>query len=236
MKMTKSITFITHLFNSTSRIIKSTLLIISFSFSILSVSAGDQLIYNSKLETPISEILISAVGNNLVLSWQVDKSAFNYYEVERSYDGKSYTTIGLVLDAPENSNTCLFKDKKSGSSTGLTTWYRIKGIEKQGSVLYSASSSYKESIAAEKEVLNKAFAPNPFINAVSIKYLSKLAGFAEIILQNTAGETLLSKQSVLSKGYNNIQLPGLSKLVAGTYVARLIINGTVVVNQKVVKE
>ena len=59
----------------------------------------------------INELLISNSGQNLILSWQADRSSFDYYEIEKSLDGKTFKTIGLVLDAPENSNLCLFKDK-----------------------------------------------------------------------------------------------------------------------------
>ena len=185
-------------------------------------------------DNPISSILIAATGHSLLLSWQVDKTIFNYYEVEKSVDGKNFSTIGLVLDAPENSNTCLFKDKKPVTPAVKMTWYRIKGIQKDGSILYSASSIYHE--AEPVEIINNAFSPNPFTTVGSIKYFSNQVGFAEVKLQNIAGETLLSKQSVVSKGYNNIQVSGLDKLAAGVYVARLTINGNVMVNQKVVKD
>lgn len=212
------------------------LLIILFSFSVLTTSAGNTRQLISRVnESPISEIFISTSGHNLILSWQVEKTAFNYYEVEKSFDGKNFSTIGLVLDAPENSNTCMFKDKKSTTPEGKMAWYRIKGIQKNGVILYSPSSSYRENEKTEIATTN-FFSPNPFTNMGSIKYFSNQVDFAEIKLQNTAGETLLSKQSIVSKGYNNIQLNGLSKLAAGVYVARLIINGTVIVNQKVVKD
>ena len=234
MKMTINTTSVKQLqFPQISRFCNFLLFTILFSFSVLATRAGNtaQLVN----ESPISEIFISAAGNNLILSWQVDKTAFNYYEVEKSFDGKNFSTIGLVLDAPENSNTCLFKDKKTATPEGKMAWYRIKGIQKNGTILYSSSSSYRETEATAIET-NTIFSPNPFTNTGSIKYLSNQVGFAEIKLQNAAGETLLSKQSVVGKGYNNIQLSGLSNLAAGVYVARLIINGTVMVNQKVVKD
>ena len=220
-----------------SRFLKSCInfIFISLSlFSFVNTNGGNSgNILNRVNETLISSILISPSGHNLILSWQVDKSAFNYFEVEKSNDGKIFSTIGLVLDAPENSNTCLFKAKRSTQEN--MTWYRIKGILKDGAVLYSPSSSFQENEIFTPIVLH-AFSPNPFLTTGDIKYFSNQAGFAVVKLQNIAGETLLSKQSVLIKGNNNIQLAGLNKLPSGIYVARLIINGTVMVNQKVVKE
>ena len=224
-------------YSSNLRLFKLSIITLFFAVSIFNAQAGKRPMgIMGSAFSPISEILISEAGHNLLLSWQIDKSAFNYFEVERSYDGKTFSTIGLVLDAPENSNTCLFKDKKSTGSTGLMIWYRIKGIVKNGSIIYSPSSSYKEYIPVPVDITNATFSPNPFSNTGFIKYFSNQAGIAEIKLQNAAGETLLSKQSILSKGYNNIQLGGLNKLASGIYVARLVINGMVIVNQKVVKE
>ena len=237
--MNRKTTLFTHYpINSFLRNITTTLIVLTLSVSFMYAHAGNTAsskhTYNN---TPISDIFISLAGHNLVLSWQVEKTAFNYYEVERSYDGKTYTTIGLVLDAPDNSNTCLFKDKLNDAPKPVTTWYRIKGYEKNGTVLYSPSSTYMEYTPENTSSINTiVFSPNPFNNTGSIKYFSNQAGIAEIKLQSSAGETLLSKQSVLSKGYNNIQLGGLNSLASGIYVARLIINGMVIANQKVVKE
>ena len=218
------------------QLVNKSLLILVFSISILICRAGgpsDIPVTNN--EELISQILISVSGHNLLLSWQVDKSAFNYYEVEKSTDGTNFSTIGLVLDAPENSNTCLFKEKKSGTIQKVATWYRIKGILKNGNIFYSNSSSYREAESV-LPVSTHLFSPNPFTNSGAVRYYSNQVGFAVLKLQNAAGETLLSKQSVLSKGFNTIQVDGLSTLSSGVYVARLIINGTVMVNQKVVKE
>ena len=212
------------------------LLIVIFSLINLNSRAGApiKLVSNTDQDL-ISSILISASGHNILLSWQVDKSAFNYYEVEKSSDGMNFSTIGLVLDAPENSNTCLFKEKKPSVSENSFTWYRIKGILKDGGVVYSSNSSYRESMPVSASNGNM-FTPNPFSGTGSIKYFSDQVGFAIVKLQNTAGETLLSKQSVVNKGYNTIPVDGLSTLSTGVYVARLVINGTVMINQKIVKE
>ena len=218
------------------QLVNKSLLILVFSISILICRAGgpsDIPVTNN--EGLISQIMISVSGHNLLLSWQVDKSAFNYYEVEKSTDGTNFSTIGLVLDAPENSNTCLFKEKKPGTFQTVSIWYRIKGILKNGNIIYSNSSSYRETESV-LPASTHIFSPNPFSNSGVVRYYSDQVGFVVLKLQNAAGETLLSKQSVLNKGYNTIQVDGLSSISSGVYVARLIINGTVMVNQKVVKE
>ena len=181
--------------------------------------------------TPLA---VSNAGQNLVISWQADKEAFNYYEVEKSVDAIHFSTIGLVLDAPENSNTCLFKDKKAVNSTGKTVWYRIKAIDKTGNISYSDATSFVY-VQAAANCESRAF-PNPFTEVTAVKFKSSEAGIVEISVQNLDGQTLLSKQSQINAGYNNIPLEGLASLSKGIYVARITINGTLAGNQKLVKK
>lgn len=206
------------------RTVKSNLLLILLFLCIQSAQAGNLPVFTT-------ELAVSPSGQNLVISWQADKAAFNYYEVEKSTDGKHFSTIGLVLDAPENSNLCLFKDKKQASAT---VWYRIKALDKAGVASYSNSTSYVVENGASLTCEASVF-PNPFTEATVIKFKSNEAGFAEVKVQNLNGQTLLSKQSNISKGYNSISLDGLSGLTKGIYVARLTINGTEAGNQKLIK-
>ena len=77
--------------------------------------------------------------------------------------------------------------------------------------------------------------PNPFTDNLNIRFNSTENGNADIRILNLAGQTMLSKQSTISKGYNNLQIDGLSKLTVGMYFAQLVINGAVIDNQKVIK-
>lgn len=181
--------------------------------------------------TPLS---VFTAGQNLVISFQADKNTFNYYEVEKSTDGQNFTTVGLVLDAPENSNTCLFKDKKSVTPTTKTVWYRIKAIAKDGVASYSSNASYASETPAVS--CESAAFPNPFVDATTVKFKSNESGLVEVTVRNLEGQTLLSKQSHISVGYNSIDLDGLSSLSKGIYVARITINGTVAGNQKLIKK
>lgn len=182
-----------------------------------------------------NELSIATSGHNLILSWQADKATLGHFEVERSFDGQHFATIGLVLDAPENTNTCMFKDKKTSNSTDKTVWYRIKSINKDGSAYYSSSSKYtiEKAVVADCVV---SIAPNPFNDIAVFKFISNKPGLAEVKVQNLAGETLLSKQSTISKGSSNIQVEGLNKLTSGIYMAQFLMNGIVIDSQRVIKD
>src|SRR5437868_7944978 len=152
-----------------------------------------------------TELSVSTAGHNLVISWQADKSTFNYYEVQRSVDGQQFETIGLVLDAPENSNLCMFKDKMPLNSKVKTIWYRIRAIDKDGtgSISNAASYSIETPVAVKCEA---AVFPNPLNNSSVVNFKSSEAGFAQLTVQNLDGKILLSKQSHIIKGFNTIGL------------------------------
>jgi len=201
---------------------------------LVSLQAGARTINTNELPVFTTPVAVFTSGQNLVISWQADKDAFNYYEVEKSTDGQHFSTIGLVLDAPENSNTCLFKDKKSATPGSKTVWYRIKAIAKDGIASYSNNASYASEVPAVS--CESAAFPNPFMDATTVKFKSAEPGFAEITVRNLEGQTLLSKQSHINVGFNSIDLDGLSSLSKGIYVARITINGTVAGNQKLIKK
>ena len=229
------------LFPQISGILRYTLLPLFIAITINTAQAGvisPTLNLNQpagKLPLYINELQISALGQNLVISWQADKTNFEYYEVEKSLDGKLFTTIGLVMDAPENSNICLFKDKKANNSNENTVWYRIKAIDKTGGLFFSNSIAYEIKNEPLKAAIVTAF-PNPFTNATAIQFMSDAPGFAEVKVQNLEGQILLSKQSNINKGHNSIALEGLGRLNNGIYMARLSVNGTIIGNQKIIKK
>ena len=77
--------------------------------------------------------------------------------------------------------------------------------------------------------------PNPFTENLNLRFTAVEDGIAQIYITNMNGQTLVSKQSTISKGYNNILIDGLSGFDAGMYTARVFLNGTLIHNQKVMK-
>jgi hypothetical protein len=89
----------------------------------------------------IDEVGVKAVGNNIILSWEADKVTFSYYELQKSDDGVNFKTVGLVLDAPEDSNTCLFKDLKANAANAKI-FYRVNGVQANGNIVVGKSNTF----------------------------------------------------------------------------------------------
>ena len=50
----------------------------------------------------------------------------------------------------------------------------------------------------------------------------------DIRIINISGQPVLTKQSGISKGYNTLQVDGLSQLPTGVYVAEVAVNGVII--------
>ena len=187
---------------------------------------------------PVKYLSFDAVVSNkaVLLKWITAEEINNsHFEVERSFDINNFSTIGLVLDGVNVNGTnksYQFKDNSAELQGRSIVYYRLKQYDIDGKTTYSKTLVVR--LQAKTDVLMQV-SPNPFVENVNIRFNSTETGTAQIRIVNITGQTLLSKQSTISKGYNNIQVDGLSGLATGMYVAQLIMNGVVIDNQRVIK-
>ena len=200
--------------------------------------------YFANITMPAASILpviytsFDAVVNDksVLLKWITAQELNNsHYEVERSFDMNRYSTIGLVLDGFTVNGTgksYQFKDNSAELQGRSVVYYRLKQVDVDGRATYSKVLAVRLQAKAD---ITMQVSPNPFIETLNLRFASVENGTAQIRIINMMGQTMLSKQSTISKGYNNIQVDGLKGLAAGMYVAQLIMNGTVIDNQRVIK-
>ena len=187
---------------------------------------------------PVKYLSFDAVvnDNKVTLKWVTTQETNNrYFEVERSFDNNNFITIGLVLDGFVVNGTgksYQFKDNSSELQGKTIVYYRLKQIDIDGKATYSKVLAVK--LQAKADVVMQV-SPNPFSENLTVRFNAAETGIAQIRITNFAGQTMLSKQSTISKGYNNIRVDGLSGLAAGMYTTRLILNGIVIDNQKIIK-
>ncbi|HVZ96155.1 MAG TPA: T9SS type A sorting domain-containing protein [Chitinophagaceae bacterium] len=78
--------------------------------------------------------------NNVLLQWQTaQEENSSYFNVQRSYDGKSFTTIAKVAAAGNSSSArnYSYTDESAGSLNTNTVFYRLAETDIDGSVTYS---------------------------------------------------------------------------------------------------
>ncbi|MEQ8908791.1 MAG: hypothetical protein RIC95_06340 [Vicingaceae bacterium] len=171
---------------------------------------------DNQVSLPIELVSFTArkIGIEALLDWSTESEVNNdFFEVQRSIDGKSFTTIGKVKGAG-NSNQLLnyqFYDRKPFS--GLN-YYRLKQIDFDGGFSFSAvqaldfedaigfnlypNPSHGGSLLLELE--------NPLAGEYELQLMSAEGKLVKAILFNVEGETIYYEQEILgsikiSKGY-----------------------------------
>ena len=156
-----------------------------------------------------------------------------YYSVERSQDGKNFTAIAMVLGSLNSSirKTYEYKDDLKGVDVSKTIYYRIKQIDLDGHSTYSPVRNVKLSQKQNMIQVN----PNPFVDNITVKYMSDVSGVMDIRIINANGQTLVAKKSTLLKGFNNAAIYNLGSLARGLYIVEVMINGELSEKTKLIK-
>jgi Secretion system C-terminal sorting domain len=176
-----------------------------------------------------------AFDNAVTLKWVSEEETNNkHFEVERSLDGTNFKTIGIALDgfATGTRKNYQFKDNAAELQNKTIAYYRLKQVDNNGASNYTNTLAVK--LQAKAGVVMQT-SPNPFIENLNIRFSAAETGVAEIQLISFNGQKVIAKQASISKGYNTLQLSGLTNIAAGIYTAQLFMNGTLVSSQKIIK-
>ncbi len=187
---------------------------------------------------PVKYLSFDAVVNEktVLLKWLTTQEITNsHFEVERSFDMTNYNTLGMVLDGFVNgaNKSYQYKDNSNELQGRSIVYYRLKQFDIDGKFTYSKVLAVRLQPKADAVM---QVSPNPFVDQVNMRFTAAESGIAEIRVLNMAGQTMLSKQSTISKGYNTIQVSDLKGLTTGMYIVQLSMNGAVIDNQRLVKK
>jgi hypothetical protein len=171
------------------------------------------------------------------LNWTTEYERDNdYFEVERSFDGSSFNTIGLVLDAENavnNYKNYRFKDNAAVLAQKEVIYYRLKQVDKDGKMSYSAIVAIR---LKAKEGIKIQTSPNPFTQKFVVGFTATNNTPVIIKFVNTAGQVILTHNAQANKGYNNFTITSVSQLPTGIYIAQVILNNQLMGSQKIIKQ
>lgn len=158
---------------------------------------------------PVSIVSIKAVLKKAAvqISWEArEEFNLNLYEVERSTDGSNFQTIGLVFpwDNLDSSNSYRFADQHPQSGI---SFYRLKAVDKDGSVQYSAITTWGSSLSVANYI---SIVPNPVKGNIRAVFSGLAKGAYVVELRTVSGQLQLKKTiniqqanqlEVLERGY-----------------------------------
>ena len=160
-----------------------------------------------------ASLAASATANGVFINWvTVSEINNSHFEVERSSDMKSFKTVAMVLDGfattGTNGKTYKFKEAAGAVSKGKTVYYRLKQIDTNNQVHYSAVMAVQ---------MNSTVTLFPKLEGSKENNISKFiqAGY-------TNNLTLLSKQSTINMVKTKIPVVA----TAGILITHEIICGT----------
>ncbi len=158
------------------------------------------------------------------LDWEaVVDNEHDYFAIERSSDGSNYSTIGVGPQmAPYQ-----FIDQHPNQGNNF---YRIRQVDKNGSVAYSKVVS----VVVSKPVTITLY-PNPVIDILNLKLSNKQADQLKIELTDVQGRSVYSKVSLVSQSTIELNID-MKSFKPQVYILKITNHdGEVVATEKIIK-
>jgi hypothetical protein len=158
-------------------------------------------------------------GDNARLSWTVANDGDNkYFDLERSANTRNYVPFARVnaLENGKNTNTYEASDAVLSKHGSKDLYYRIKQVDKNGSITYSLVRNLKI-----EQGLGMSLFPNPARSTSKLVVDAPSAGKAAIIVRDATGKQVQLMNLQFVKGMNQKDL-NVSALPAGDYNVTVI--------------
>ncbi|MFZ1784356.1 MAG: T9SS type A sorting domain-containing protein [Ferruginibacter sp.] len=164
------------------------------------------------------------------LRWEIASAvSFNYFVVERSLDGVSFSSLSNINYSAANSSYGYDDNNIPANATRL--YYRLKMVDIDGRFAYSSivlisiNNSYAKSMFVT---------PNPVIAQAAVHLFSDVATAGSIRIVDVLGRLIYQVDTKLVKGENVIYINNLAGTGKGIYLVQAIIDGEKLVQKIVV--
>jgi len=170
-------------------------------------------------------------NNKVTLNWTVaDNETANSFEVERSTNGRDFTTVGVVFATEKiGMQNYMFYETYTGSDKVM---YRLKMIDKNREIDYSKILVFSSKSINSSEI--KIYG-NPVQDKLTLSFASNTNQVVDVKVYDIAGKNLMSEKINGAEGNNLVSLSLNSTFKAGMYVVA-VSNGTDIQIAKFVKQ
>ena len=166
-------------------------------------------VYKDFLVLSLNDLSLKAttVGENIRLSATILADDFKQVELQKSFNGNSFTTISAYL---QRLTQLSYLDN---APTYGHQFYRLKCTNKNGEISYSKIVSVN---FVDDRIRVASLYPNPITSHATIVFTSKVEGNAVVKIYNAGGTKVEEFNQLLSKGNNKI-VKQFQHLPAGRY-------------------
>jgi hypothetical protein len=180
---------------------------------------GSATIQNVSLPVTLVNLSASPAGKKVTLNWSTASENNNRgFDIQRSTDGMSWTTIGFVAGAG-NSNFTKNYSYVDDNLEARKYYYRLNQMDIDGRSKYSVVVSAVIGTKAEY-VLGQNY-PNPFRNETTIQYILPQAGQVNLSLFDISGRTVRVLVSGSNEAGTHAIVVNTGSLTKGIYYYRL---------------
>jgi hypothetical protein len=146
------------------------------------------------------------------LNWMVDDNQTgDYFEVERSADGKNFSTVAIVsTTATQGNETYQYKE-----TAQTTAYYRLRIVNKDKSTSYSKILLIKSQTESANTM---SLLQNPVQETLTFSFTSATNANNEVAVYNLVGAKVYAEKILAQKGKNSVSVKLNSYLSAGTYI------------------
>ena len=181
-----------------------------------------------------------ALDNSTVrLKWVTRNETSNdHFEIERSFDQQDFQMIGITFSAGGHSTAAQsysFSDDSKALSGHQLVFYRLKKIDFDGDSMYSPVKLVRLNTGFSSNYKLVQVYPNPYMDKIKMNFNCDKSSTAVVRMINSKGQVIISQQTSIVQGKNDIQLTDLSSQLPGLYIIEVVINGKVLFTQKVMK-
>ena len=177
----------------------------------------DKILYSPNISIlPVSLVYFqgSRDNNTTTLRWNVAQNEMSgRFEVERSYDGTSFSTAGTVA-ATSKSGSENYSFSESVAATKI--YYRLKMYDAKQSASYSKTLLFQSSTTSALKVLN-----NPVGDQLSISFSSANRQPVEVKIFDLSGRLHLKQTMNIYAGNNLLNIPLSSSIKRGMYAVEV---------------
>jgi hypothetical protein len=170
-------------------------------------------------------------GKKVAVNWtSATETNLANYQVQRSTNGSSFSTVGTVAAKGAGSYSYL-DDLTTINNQTPTIYYRLEAVDKDG------SKTYSKVVSCQLLVVSKVLSiyPNPVQATLFAQVTESKAGKVTIVITDMQGKLLRNQTAAVNAGVTALSVDA-SGLAAGNYVLVIINNDGEQQKQKFVKK